>query len=36
MNNLNLEWIDVDPKYIANVQQIEEKLTYHRAKGQRR
>ena len=36
MNNLSLEWIDVDPKYIANVQQIEEKLTYHRAKGQRR
>lgn len=33
-NNLGLEWIDVDPEYIANVQQIEEKLTHHCAKGQ--
>ena len=33
-NNLGLERIDVDPKYIANVQQIEEELTHHCAKGQ--
>ena len=33
-NNLGLERIDVDPKYIVNVQQIEEELTHHCAKGQ--